>query len=116
MTRTVTIPTPGHQALLPVTTEVERGLAEFGMRDGLLHLLALHTTCALLITENADPDVPGDLSRRLKGLIPGHDPADRHGEGNSAAHLASALIGPDLIDTALGLRIDPFRPAGHGIH
>ena len=27
-----------------------------------------------------------------------------------------ALIGPDLIDTALGLRIDPFRPAGHGIH
>jgi secondary thiamine-phosphate synthase enzyme len=46
------------------------------------------------VNENADPDVPADLSRALRAMIPNID--FRHGEGNSDAHLLSTIIGTSL--------------------
>ena len=56
--------------------------------DGLLTLLVRHTSCSLLIQENADPDVRTDLAAFLHRLVPpASDPA--------MAYLAHVFEGPD---------------------
>ncbi len=92
----IEIPTPQHQALVPITQQVQQAVRELGLSDGIVHLAAQHTTCGLIINENADPDVCQDVLRRLEHLVPWHDPADRHAEGNTAAHLRSILTGCTL--------------------
>lgn len=90
---TIEIATPQHQALVSVTREVQAAAKQLELTAGVLHLLVQHTTCGLLINENADPDVGRDVLRRLDMMVPWHDPDDRHAEGNTAAHLRSILTG-----------------------
>jgi secondary thiamine-phosphate synthase enzyme len=62
--------------------------------DGLCTIIVPHTTCAISVNENADPDVPADLTKALRALVP--DVRFEHGEGNSDAHFLSTLIGTSL--------------------
>ena len=101
----ITVRSPSHQALVPITAEVEQARRQLGLDDGVLHLFSQHTTCGLLVNENADPDVVTDLLRRLEQIAPWHDPADRHGEGNTAAHLRTVLVGTDLSVPVAGGRL-----------
>jgi len=87
------VKTPAHQALVPVSGPVQSAVDTLGLVEGIAHVYVEHTTCGLLVNENADPDVVTDLLRRLEQIAPWHDPADRHGEGNTAAHLRSVLVG-----------------------
>ena len=57
--------------LYEFTGEVTRWLA--GQGDGLLTLMVRHTSCSLLIQENADPEVQSDLTAYFDRLVP---PAD----------------------------------------
>jgi secondary thiamine-phosphate synthase enzyme len=63
-----------------------------GIREGLCLLFVPHTTAAITINENADPDVVRDLLVTLERLVPRHGDY-RHGEGNSDAHLKASLMG-----------------------
>lgn len=74
-----------------ITKEVER-LLERGA-SGALTVFVPHTTAGVTINEQADPDVARDLERRLDAMAPWDDPADRHGEGNTAAHLKASMMG-----------------------
>lgn len=94
--RQITVPTPSHQALVPITQQVTDAISLLGVKEGLVHLFVQHTTCGLLINENADPDVARDLLARLEKIAPWHDAEDRHGEGNTAAHLRSTLVGTSV--------------------
>jgi secondary thiamine-phosphate synthase enzyme len=58
----------------------------------MLNLFVKHTSCALAINENADPDVQTDLLFALDKTYPDR-PQFRHMEGNSAAHLKSSCVG-----------------------
>jgi secondary thiamine-phosphate synthase enzyme len=78
--------------MIDVTAAVRRTLRESGVRDGLLVLFVPHTTAAVTINENADPDVVADLVMELNKIVPFAD-GYRHAEGNSAAHLKSTLVG-----------------------
>jgi secondary thiamine-phosphate synthase enzyme len=51
-----------------------------------------HTTAAVFVNENADPDVRRDLVHQLAKLIP-QDGDYRHAEGNAAAHIKAVLVG-----------------------
>ena len=51
-----------------------------------------HTTAGVTINENADPDVVRDLLYELDKLVP-HEDGYHHVEGNSAAHLKTAMVG-----------------------
>jgi secondary thiamine-phosphate synthase enzyme len=102
----IEVRTPSHQALVSITAQAEAACRELGLVDGLLHLLVRHTTCGLLVNENADPDVVTDLLQRLEKIAPWHDPADRHAEGNTAAHLRSVLVGTELSLPVAGGRLD----------
>ena len=61
-------------------------------QDGLLHIYTPHTTSAITINENADPDVPLDIVQHIQKLVP-KEANFAHGEGNSDAHILSSLFG-----------------------
>jgi secondary thiamine-phosphate synthase enzyme len=70
----------------------QRAVQESGIQAGICHVFVPHTTAAVTINENADPDVVGDILMELNKAIPLEDHY-RHREGNSAAHIKSTLVG-----------------------
>ena len=78
--------------LVDITGEVRRAVRAAGVRDGLCLVWCPHTTAGITVNENADPDVPADLLMGL-GRVVDSDWPFRHEEGNSDAHLKSALVG-----------------------
>jgi len=70
-------------------------LREHQAVDGVLVIFVPHTTAAVTINENADPDVKNDILSYLSRLIPA-DAGFRHMEGNSDAHIKSSLVSPSL--------------------
>ena len=61
-----------------------------------MHLWSMHTTCALTVNENADPDVARDMVWKMGELVPRDAQEFRHAEGNSDAHVKTSLFGPGL--------------------
>ncbi len=76
-----------------ITEMVQRSVTQSGVANGIVTLCALHTTAAITVNENGDPDVEHDLFAKLRQLIPNHESYYRHFEGNSDAHVKSSLIG-----------------------
>jgi secondary thiamine-phosphate synthase enzyme len=86
--------TTAREQILIITREVNAALAKLTSGDGICTIVVPHTTCAISVNENADPDVPADLTKALRAMIP--DVRFQHGEGNSDAHLLSMMIGVSL--------------------
>lgn len=86
-----------HQSteLIDITAAVRRTIRASGVVEGQALLFVPHTTAALTINENADPDVVTDILAGLARLVPA-DPSFRHAEGNSPAHIKSSLLGTSL--------------------
>ncbi|MDL2286512.1 secondary thiamine-phosphate synthase enzyme YjbQ [Desulfococcaceae bacterium OttesenSCG-928-F15] len=78
--------------MMDITARVQELVTVSGMRSGLCHVFVPHTTAAVTINENADPDVKADMIRTLSRLVP-VDPDYRHMEGNSDAHIKASIIG-----------------------
>jgi secondary thiamine-phosphate synthase enzyme len=87
-----TVATRSRSDMIDITGEVTLALKESGVRDGICHVFVPHTTAAVTINENADPDVPEDILMELDKVIPMSD-GYRHREGNSAAHIKASLMG-----------------------
>ena len=83
--------------LIDVTDAVVRAVLELGVAAGAVLVASPHTTAGVTINEGYDPDVAGDLVRRLERLAPREGQGDRHAEGNSDAHLAVALVGTSVL-------------------
>lgn len=94
LSTTLSLKTTAREEILIVTREVASALRSITDGDGICTLYTPHTTTAVSINENADPDVPTDLVRALRAMIP--DVRFEHGEGNSDAHLLSMLIGSSV--------------------
>ena len=80
------------QCLEDVTKQVNEAVLSSGVKEGVCHLFVPHTTAALVINENADPDVGRDLIEKLEALVPSDAPY-HHYEGNAHAHIKSSLVG-----------------------
>ncbi|WP_294490281.1 secondary thiamine-phosphate synthase enzyme YjbQ [uncultured Ruminococcus sp.] len=78
--------------LYNITSYVRQTLNESGVESGIAVVFCPHTTAAITINENADPDVQTDLLFALDKTYPDR-PQFRHMEGNSAAHLRSSCVG-----------------------
>lgn len=90
--------TPG-RGTCDITDAVAGVVAQSELHCGLAHVFVQHTSCSLLLTENADPDVRRDLETILVRLGPDADPAYRHdaeGPDDMAAHVRSMLTGSSL--------------------
>ena len=80
------------EGLYNITSYVRQTLNESGVESGIAVIFCPHTTAAITINENADPDVQTDLLFALDKTYPDR-PQFRHMEGNSAAHLKSSCVG-----------------------
>ncbi|HEX3109690.1 MAG TPA: secondary thiamine-phosphate synthase enzyme YjbQ [Thermoanaerobaculia bacterium] len=92
--KTFSVRTTEREQIVIITDEVQRALSDIASGDGICTIIVPHTTCAISVNENADPDVPLDLTKALRAMIP--NVSFRHGEGNSDAHLLSTIIGTSL--------------------
>jgi len=77
-----------------ITDRVNALLRQNHIQEGICVVYCPHTTAAITINENADPDVVHDMLAWLNRSIPQHQADFRHGEGNSDAHIKSSLVGP----------------------
>jgi len=95
---TLTVPTQG-KGLYPFTKHVEDWVSKQGIGNGLLTAFVQHTSCSLLIQENADPDVTLDLRDFFERLAPEDDANYRHtaeGPDDMTSHIRSALTQSSL--------------------
>ncbi|MEX0324872.1 MAG: secondary thiamine-phosphate synthase enzyme YjbQ [Puniceicoccaceae bacterium] len=82
------------QGTYEVTGELDRILRESGLRDGLMTVFCRHTSCSLVIMENADPRARRDLEAWLQRLVPENDPHFTHtleGADDMPSHIKMAL-------------------------
>lgn len=95
MVREFKVKTSARVALVDITESIQDAVANSGVASGLCHLFTPHTTAALIVAENWDPDVTGDLLQSLQQLVP-RDGAYKHSEGNAQAHILSVMLGVSL--------------------
>jgi secondary thiamine-phosphate synthase enzyme len=81
-----------------VTGEITRQLPQLP-EVGLLHLFIKHTSAALCVNENADPDVRRDMESIFNHLVREREPYYTHtleGDDDMPAHAKCCIIGPDI--------------------
>ncbi len=109
-----------------VTGEISRQLPQLP-KVGLLHLFIKHTSAALSINENADPDVRRDMESIFNRLVREREPYYLHtleGDDDMPAHAKCSIIGPDItlpitnghlnLGTWQGIYLCEFRDYGGG--
>ncbi len=104
MLKELPIKTNRRLELLDITSLVAGVVGESGVKEGLAIVTVPHTTAAVTINENADPDVTRDILFKLAETFP-QDDAYRHAEGNSDAHIKSSLVGSSLTVIITGGRL-----------
>lgn len=90
---TFSVKTHRHCEMINITSQVQAAVAHSGLDTGMAVVSCPHTTAAITINENADPDVPHDMLLTLEELVPTHRKGYRHCEGNSDAHVKSSMFG-----------------------
>jgi secondary thiamine-phosphate synthase enzyme len=89
---TIEVKTSAREELVDVTAQVRKAIETAGISSGAVVCFVPHTTAAVTINENADPDVARDILYKLQKEFPQSD-GYRHAEGNSDAHVKSSLVG-----------------------
>jgi secondary thiamine-phosphate synthase enzyme len=89
--------TQSRDQMIDITDRVAGAARELGVSDGAVIIHVPHTTAGVTINENADPDVVHDVLAALDRAVPWRQDFYRHGEGNSAAHLKSSLVGCSIV-------------------
>lgn len=85
---------PRGSGLMDVTREIVAVLVRSGLRQGVVTVFCQHTSCSLVIMENADPSARHDLERWLDRLVPATDPHFTHtleGTDDMPGHIKMAL-------------------------
>ena len=103
----ITVGTRG-QGLYEVTEPLRRFVSQSGLSTGLVTVYVRHTSCSLLIQENADPDGQTDLRGFCRRLVPeGMDWLVHTTEGpdDMPAHIKAALT-----QTSIGIPVSNGRP------
>jgi secondary thiamine-phosphate synthase enzyme len=109
-----------------ITDEVEAGLRESGLSDGVVTVFTRHTSCSLVIMENADRSARHDLERFMEDLVPENYPHFTHtceGPDDMPSHIKMALTrtsesipfdaGQLLLGTWQGVFLWEHRSAPH---
>jgi secondary thiamine-phosphate synthase enzyme len=93
MIRQFTLQTSKRNEFIDITSRIQDVIEE--VSEGVITVYSPHTTTAVTINENADPDVPRDILKKLEELIPQRDNFS-HMEGNSDAHIKASLFGSSV--------------------
>jgi secondary thiamine-phosphate synthase enzyme len=122
---TLTVRTRG-EGTYEITSEVAAALRKSGMLEGLVTIFCQHTSCSLVLMENADPSARRDLEAWLNRLVPENDPHFTHtaeGADDMPSHIKMALTrssetvpfanGELLLGTWQGIFLWEHRRAPH---
>ena len=103
--KTLKITTKG-QGFYEFTSDVIKHINNIKIKNGLLTVYVKHTSCSLLIQENADSDVQKDLLSFFSKIVPEHENYIHQSEGSDdmPAHIKSALT-----QTSLSIPIENFE-------
>jgi secondary thiamine-phosphate synthase enzyme len=93
MIRQFTLQTSKRNEFIDITAQIQDMIEE--VSEGVVTVYSPHTTTAVTINENADPDVPRDILKKLEELIPQRGNFS-HMEGNSDAHIKASLFGSSV--------------------
>ncbi len=88
----ISLQTRSRVEMIDITVAVQKAVADKKIAEGICLVYTPHTTAAITINENADPDVPRDIISALEKIVP-QNANYKHSEGNSAAHVKSSLVG-----------------------
>jgi secondary thiamine-phosphate synthase enzyme len=90
--------TSAAEELVDVTAKVREVIRASGVAEGIAVVSSAHTTAGVTVQENADPDVGHDLLLALRNAVPREAARGRylHGEGNSDAHVKTAMVGASV--------------------
>src|SRR5215218_9581372 len=91
-----TLKTSARNQFVEITDRVRDAITASKVRSGLCVVYCPHTTAAVTVNENADPDVVHDMLLWLERAVPHVQPGFRHGEGNSDSHIKASLVGPSV--------------------
>src|SRR5688572_15748669 len=91
----LSVSTEKRETTVDVTSRIRAAVTRSKVREGICVVNVAHTTAAVFVNENADPDVQRDLLHQLAQVVP-KDGDYRHAEGNSAAHIKAVLVGNDV--------------------
>ncbi len=78
---------------IDISQDIQKIIDNCGIKNGICSVISLHTTAAITVNENADPDVETDFFKKLAQLIPQREPFYRHAERNSDSHLKASIVG-----------------------
>ena len=92
-TATLELPTSKKLQTVNLTQRVRSELKASGIENGLCTVFVPHTTAAVTINENTDPDVQTDILNALERAVPTSAQYYKHEEGNAHAHAKAAIIG-----------------------
>ena len=125
---TLTIRTPG-KGTHDITDQIAREVQRSGIARGFVTVFCQHTSCSLVIMENADPTARRDLEAWLERLVPENDPHFEHtmeGPDDMPSHIKMALTrtsetvpiadGRMLLGTWQGIYLWEHRAAAHSRH
>ena len=94
MRQVLTVSTSKSQEMVDITKQVSLIVKKSSVKDGICHVYAMHATAAIVVNENADPDICLDTIDALNKLaakgIWRHDKVD----GNADAHIKASILGP----------------------
>jgi secondary thiamine-phosphate synthase enzyme len=82
--------------MVEITNRVREAIGASGVKEGLCVVYCPHTTAAITINENADPDVVHDLLLWYDRTVPKEQSGFRHAEGNSDSHIKATMVGPSV--------------------
>jgi secondary thiamine-phosphate synthase enzyme len=92
-TATLELPTSKKTQTLNVTQRVRAEVKASGIENGLCSIFVPHTTAAVFINENTDPDVQTDILNALERAVPTSAQYYKHEEGNAHAHAKAVAVG-----------------------
>jgi secondary thiamine-phosphate synthase enzyme len=87
------------QGLIEITNQVQALVTNLVQKEGLCTLFVRHTSCSLIIQENADPTARVDLENWLNRLVPENDPLYTHtfeGADDMPSHIKSVLTATQI--------------------
>lgn len=95
MAEILTVRTERKRQSIDITERVRNIVRKAGVRRGLCHVMVLHATAAIVVNENADPNIGVDLLDGLERCFPDgsgwlHDRID----DNAGAHVKASVLGP----------------------
>lgn len=93
--KTIKLPvrTRERYAFVSITREVKDFVRGAGVGEGFCFVSSAHTTAAVTVNEDYDPDVSRDLAAACRALVGGLDVRFDHAEGNSDSHLLTSFFG-----------------------